>query len=103
MGLAARITNSVVCEQVASVAEAMKAAEAGVDAIIAQGVEAGGHVQGLVKNSFSIEIPIINLEILKNIRSWIALPNFDGNLGIQQPLLAHRLKNRRRHRSKLLE
>jgi len=37
-----------VLHQVASVAEAMKAAEAGVDAIIAQGVEAGGHVQGLV-------------------------------------------------------
>ena len=59
MGLAARITNSVyVCEQVASVAEAMKAAEAGVDAIIAQGVEAGGHVQGLVKIASQLKFPL---------------------------------------------
>jgi NAD(P)H-dependent flavin oxidoreductase YrpB (nitropropane dioxygenase family) len=41
---------------VASVAEAMKAAEAGVDAIIAQGVEAGGHVQGLVKIASQLKL-----------------------------------------------
>jgi len=34
-----------VLHQVGSVEEALKAANAGVDAIIAQGVEAGGHVQ----------------------------------------------------------
>lgn len=34
-----------VLHQVGSVEEALKAAEAGVDAIIAQGIEAGGHVQ----------------------------------------------------------
>ena len=32
--------------QVGSVDEAMRAAEAGVDAVIAQGIEAGGHVRG---------------------------------------------------------
>lgn len=35
-----------VLHQVGSVEEARKAAEAGVDAIIAQGTEAGGHVIG---------------------------------------------------------
>ena len=37
-----------VLHQVGSVEEAVKAADAGVDAIIAQGVEAGGHVQSQV-------------------------------------------------------
>lgn len=37
-----------VLHQVGSVEEALKAAEAGADAIIAQGVEAGGHVIGRV-------------------------------------------------------
>lgn len=37
-----------VLHQVGSVEEALKAAEAGVDAIIAQGIEAGGHVQSQV-------------------------------------------------------
>lgn len=37
-----------VIDQVGSVAEAQRAAQAGVDAIVAQGVEAGGHVAGEV-------------------------------------------------------
>lgn len=36
----------IVIHQVGSVAEAKRAADAGVDVIIAQGVEAGGHVRG---------------------------------------------------------
>jgi nitronate monooxygenase len=42
---AARVT---VIDQVGSVAEAERAARAGVDAIVAQGVEAGGHLAGEV-------------------------------------------------------
>jgi len=46
-----------VIPQVASVAEAVAAAEAGVDAVIAQGMEAGGHVLGTT--SLSIVLPAI--------------------------------------------
>jgi nitronate monooxygenase len=46
-----------VIPQVASVAEAVAAAEAGVDAVIAQGVEAGGHVLGTT--SLSVVLPTI--------------------------------------------
>ena len=46
-----------VIPQVASVAEAVAAAEGGVDAIIAQGVEAGGHVLGTT--SLSVVLPAI--------------------------------------------
>jgi nitronate monooxygenase len=37
-----------VCDQVGSVGTARRAQEAGVDFIIAQGVEAGGHIAGTV-------------------------------------------------------
>jgi nitronate monooxygenase len=43
--------------QVASVAEAVMAAEAGADAVIAQGVEAGGHVLGTT--SLAVVLPAI--------------------------------------------
>ena len=46
-----------VIPQVASVAEAVAAAEGGADAVIAQGVEAGGHVLG--KTSLSVVLPAI--------------------------------------------
>jgi len=46
-----------VIPQVASVAEAVAAAEGGVDAVIAQGVEAGGHVLGIT--SLSVVVPAI--------------------------------------------
>src|SRR5215469_7606570 len=46
-----------VVPQVASVAEAVAAVEGGVDAIIAQGVEAGGHVLGTT--SLSVVVPAI--------------------------------------------
>jgi nitronate monooxygenase/enoyl-[acyl-carrier protein] reductase II len=46
-----------VIPQVASVAEAVAAVEGGVDAIIAQGVEAGGHVLGTT--SLSVVVPAI--------------------------------------------
>jgi nitronate monooxygenase/enoyl-[acyl-carrier protein] reductase II len=46
-----------VIPQVASVAEAVIAAEGGVDAMIAQGVEAGGHVLGTT--SLSVVLPAI--------------------------------------------
>lgn len=41
-----------VLHMVGSVEGALKAAEAGVDAIIAQGVEAGGHVIGQARRTF---------------------------------------------------
>jgi NAD(P)H-dependent flavin oxidoreductase YrpB (nitropropane dioxygenase family) len=43
--------------QVGSVAEAVAAAEAGVDAVIAQGVEAGGHVRGTT--ALSVLLPTV--------------------------------------------
>ena len=46
-----------VVPQVTSVAEAVAAAEAGVDAVIAQGVEAGGHVLGTT--SLAVIVPAI--------------------------------------------
>ena len=46
-----------VIPQVASVTEAVAAAESGVDAMIAQGVEAGGHVLGTT--SLSVVLPAI--------------------------------------------
>ena len=46
-----------VIPQVASVTEAVAAAESGVDAMIAQGVEAGGHVLGTT--SLSVLVPAI--------------------------------------------
>ena len=46
-----------VIPQVASVAEAVIAAEGGADAVIAQGVEAGGHVLGTT--SLSVVLPAI--------------------------------------------
>ena len=46
-----------VVPQLASVAEALAAAEGGVDAVIAQGVEAGGHVLGTT--SLSVVLPAI--------------------------------------------
>ena len=46
-----------VCIQVGSVEEAVAAAEAGVDAIIAQGIEAGGHVKSTT--SLSTIVPAI--------------------------------------------
>ena len=46
-----------VIPQVASVAEAVAAAEAGADAVIAQAVEAGGHVLGTT--SLSVVVPAI--------------------------------------------
>lgn len=47
----------LVFAQVGSVAEAQAAAGAGVDGVIAQGVEAGGHVRG--RTSLSILIPAV--------------------------------------------
>jgi Nitronate monooxygenase len=53
----ARRRGTKVLLQVGSVEEAVTAAEAGVDAIIAQGVEAGGHVKGTT--SLSALVPAI--------------------------------------------
>jgi nitronate monooxygenase len=50
--------------QVGSVAEAKAAADAGVDAVIAQGVEAGGHVRGTT--------PL--LELLERVRAAVKIP-----------------------------
>jgi nitronate monooxygenase len=50
--------------QVGSVAEAKAAAAAGVDAVIAQGVEAGGHVKGTT--SLSVLLPAV-VEAVKSV------------------------------------
>ena len=55
---------SQVMVQVASVVEAVRAVSAGADALIVQGVEAGGHVQGVV--------PL--LELLPAVRSQVSVP-----------------------------
>ena len=44
-----------VLHQVGSVEAALKAAEAGVDAIIVQGIEAGGHVLGQASGQTTVE------------------------------------------------
>src|SRR2546430_864241 len=45
---AAHAAGVKVIDQVGSVADAQRAAQVGVDAIVAQGVEAGGHIAGEV-------------------------------------------------------
>jgi NAD(P)H-dependent flavin oxidoreductase YrpB (nitropropane dioxygenase family) len=47
----AHAAGAVVFDQVGSVAAALRSADAGVDVIVAQGVEAGGHVAGQVATS----------------------------------------------------
>jgi NAD(P)H-dependent flavin oxidoreductase YrpB (nitropropane dioxygenase family) len=63
-GKPARLTDGVWIHQCGSVAEAQAARAASADAIIAQGVEAGGHVRG--------DLPA--LELLERIRA--ALPDY---------------------------
>ena len=53
----ARKQGVMLIAQVGSVAEAKAAADAGVDAVMAQGVEAGGHVRG--NTSLSILLPAV--------------------------------------------
>jgi nitronate monooxygenase len=53
----AHAAGAAVFVQVGSVDEAVRAAEAGVDAVIAQGVEAGGHVRGTV--ALSVLVPTV--------------------------------------------
>jgi NAD(P)H-dependent flavin oxidoreductase YrpB (nitropropane dioxygenase family) len=53
----AHARGATVLLQVGSVAEAKRAAAAGVDAVIAQGVEAGGHVRGTT--ALSVLVPAI--------------------------------------------
>jgi len=60
----ARAHGARVSWQVGSVAEAIAAARAGVDLIVAQGVEAGGHVRG--------ETPLA--ELLSSVRAAVDLP-----------------------------
>jgi NAD(P)H-dependent flavin oxidoreductase YrpB (nitropropane dioxygenase family) len=54
---AARAAGTKVFVQVGSVAEAVSAARAGVDGVIAQGVEAGGHVRG--STALSVLVPAV--------------------------------------------
>jgi nitronate monooxygenase len=51
----AKRAGCLVLHQVGSVAEAVKAADAGVDVIVVQGVEAGGHVHG--RRGLSVLLP----------------------------------------------
>jgi len=53
----ARDAGAIVLLQVGSVEEARSAADAGVDAVIAQGYEAGGHVRG--RTALSVLVPAI--------------------------------------------
>jgi len=59
-----------VLHQVGSVEEALKAANAGVDAIIVQGVEAGGHVQSQARkiDQFSRHSPMFCKWISRGFR-----------------------------------
>lgn len=59
-----RLAASTWIHQCGSVAEAREAAEAGADAVIAQGVEAGGHVRGRTPA----------LELLGQIREAVRIP-----------------------------
>jgi NAD(P)H-dependent flavin oxidoreductase YrpB (nitropropane dioxygenase family) len=54
---AARGSRARVVVQIGSVDEARRAADAGVDAVIAQGVEAGGHVRG--RTALSVLVPAV--------------------------------------------
>ena len=60
----ARESGAVVLVQVGDVASAVEAAEQGADIVIAQGIEAGGHVQGTT--------PLV--ELLHQIRASLELP-----------------------------
>lgn len=59
-----RLTGGVWIHQCGSVPEAQAAAAAGADAVIAQGVESGGHVRGSVAA----------LELLERVRSAVRIP-----------------------------
>lgn len=59
-----RLAATTWVHQCGSVAEARAAAEAGADAVIAQGVEAGGHVRGSTSA----------LELLEQIRAAVTIP-----------------------------
>lgn len=45
--------------------EAVKAAEAGVDAVVVQGVEAGGHIIGTVRKAGLISLYLLRVEPLE--------------------------------------
>jgi nitronate monooxygenase len=59
-----RLAAGVWIHQCGSVAEAKAAADAGADAVIAQGVEAGGHVRGTIRA----------LDLLERIRAAVQIP-----------------------------
>jgi nitronate monooxygenase len=63
-GTPRRLAAGVWIHQCGSVAEAKAAAAAGADALIAQGVEAGGHVRGTIPA----------LELLEQIRTAVRIP-----------------------------
>lgn len=63
-GIPRRLAASTWIHQCGSVEEAQAAAHAGADAVIAQGVEAGGHVRGTVPA----------LELLEKIRAAVKIP-----------------------------
>jgi nitronate monooxygenase len=59
-----RVARGLWIHQCGSVAEARAAVQAGADAVIAQGVEAGGHVRGTVPG----------LELLDQVRAAVSVP-----------------------------
>jgi NAD(P)H-dependent flavin oxidoreductase YrpB (nitropropane dioxygenase family) len=59
-----RLAEVIWIHQCGSVAEAKAAADAGADAVIAQGIEAGGHVRGTIPA----------LDLLERIRSAVRIP-----------------------------
>src|SRR5947209_2877191 len=63
-GIPRRLSPGTWIHQCGSVAEAKEAAHAGADALIAQGVEAGGHVRGVTPG----------LELLEQIRAAVGIP-----------------------------
>jgi nitronate monooxygenase len=63
-GVPRRLSDSTWVHQCGSVEEAKAAAEAGANAVIAQGVEAGGHVRGTTRA----------LELLEQVRAAVKIP-----------------------------
>jgi nitronate monooxygenase len=63
-GVPRRLATTTWIHQCGSVAEAKAASEAGADAVIAQGVEAGGHVRGMTPA----------LELLEQVRAAVKIP-----------------------------
>ena len=89
----AKAGGAAVLHSVGSVAEARRAVDCGVDVVVAQGWEAGGHVRGTVATLPLVPLVIdavaptpvvaaggIAAHTARRMRCWLALPNFQRTL-----------------------